>query len=109
MANPIEKRTINLDGEDQTFESITHLENRIKSKYENFLKYQEFDKDCFADDVIRDMGRIAQQLLDLIGHYDVWADDINKWHKEQSEKALSDLWTSIRNLPPDPFNEGRPR
>lgn len=104
MANPIEKRIINVDGEDHTFESIAQLESRIKSKYKNFLGYQALDEDCLSDFAVREISLIAQQLLELIGQYDVWADDINKWQKEQNERARSDLSRSICNLPPDPFD-----
>lgn len=104
MANPSEKRTINVDGEDHTFESIAQLESRIKFKYKNFLGYQTLDEDCRSDDVARDIYRIAQQLLELMDFHESWADDIDQWQKEQNERARSELWHSICNLPPDPFN-----
>lgn len=107
MANPIEKRIINVDGEEHTFESIAQLESRIKSKYKNLLGYQALDEDCLSDDVARDIFRIAQQLLEFMDHHVSWAGDIDQWQKEQNERTRSDLWRRICSLPPYPFNSGR--
>ncbi|NCP14625.1 MAG: hypothetical protein GW858_10755 [Sphingomonadales bacterium] len=107
MADPTDERTINVDGEDHTFENIAHLEKRISFKYKTFLGYQSLDEDCLSDDVARDIYRIAQQLLKFMDHHASWAADIDQWQKEQNERARSDLWRSICNLPPDPFNSGR--
>lgn len=109
MANPTEQRTINVNGEDHTFESITDLEKRINFKYKNILGYQSLDEDYLSDEVVRDISRIAEQLLELMDHHESWAEDIDQWQKEQNERARSELWRSICNLPPDPFNEGCPR
>jgi hypothetical protein len=105
--NPFNKRSLKVSGEDHAFENIEHLEKSIKFNYKNFLTYQTLDEDCLSDDIVRDISRIAQQLLDLIGHHDAWSDDINTWEKEQNERAPSDLWRSICDLPPDPFSQGR--
>jgi hypothetical protein len=103
MANPLEKRTVKVGKEDHTFENIEHLEARIKLRYKTLTQYKSLDESDFDDSIIRDVTRIAEQLVELIDHHAAWTVEIDKFQEAQSKERRANLLRAIHDLPPDPF------